>query len=302
MPETSAPDSTILPRVWVAGARVATNGTALSALDRGFTLADGLFETLRVYGGVPFRIDQHLDRLEVGARRLAIVLPPLYELRAMLLGAAAECVAGGALDCALRLTLSRGVGLGGFAPSSGTTPTVVVVASRLPPAVSAAGLTAVVVAGRRNEFAATSGIKTLAYTESVVALLDARAAGADEAILLDTAGHLSEASASNLFIVHGRAVVTPPAECGVLPGITRACVLELCVELGFECEARVAEREELATATELFATSSLREIAPIVRVDGRAVGAGVPGAVTSALQRAFEGLVRRECGEPTCGG
>ena len=148
---------------------------------------------------------------------------------------------------------------------------------------------------RRNEYAFTSGVKTLSYTESVVALAQAKAAGADDAIFLDTAGHVSEATASNLFAVIDGVLVTPPLSCGVLPGITRAIVLDLAPSLGVAAVEREMAEPELALASELFLTSSIREIAPLVRIATTAIGAGRIGPVTTKLIDAYAALVREEC-------
>jgi branched-chain amino acid aminotransferase len=157
------------------------------------------------------------------------------------------------------------------------------------------GLSAHVASGRRNQHSMTAGLKTVAYTDSVAALLEARRAGADEAILLDTDGHCSEASASNLFALIDGALVTPPVSCGALPGVTRAVVFELAGRRGVSSTERVLELEELCLAGEAFLTSSIRGIAPLVRVGSRVVGAGVPGDVTRALIDDHAALIREEC-------
>lgn len=294
--QRATPGAGTLPAVWVNGRRHDPAGAHLSALDRGFTLADGLFETMRVYGGVPFRLAQHLARLERGAAALDIPLPAA--VREWVLAAVADA---GAPELAVRLTVSRGAGGAGLAPppASACTPTVVVTVSALPAFPSStydAGLVGHVATGRRNERSATAGLKTLAYTESVAALLEARRAGADEAILLDTDGHCSEASASNLFAWTGTELLTPPLSCGALPGITREAVLEAARARRVPTEERPFALEELLAAREAFLTSSLREIAPLVRVGASPIGGGAPGPVTREISAAFRALVRGECG------
>ena len=165
-----------------------------------------------------------------------------------------------------------------------------------PAAVYDIGLTAHVASGRRNERAMTAGLKTLAYTDAVAALLEARRAGADEALFLDTEGHCSEATSSNLFAWTGTTLVTPPVSCGALPGITRAAVLELASALGVPRAERVIGLDELLSAKEAFLTSSLRGLAPLVRVDAHPIGRGMPGAMTRQLAEAYAALVARECG------
>jgi branched-chain amino acid aminotransferase len=279
--------------IWINGIRQSDDGPHVSARDRGFTLADGLFETMRAQGGMVFRLTRHLARLRHGLERLAIPEP-----------AGLEAAIGRALAAwtqpaaAIRLTVTRGTGPAGLAPPMDVSPTVVVALAPMPAfprAIYDLGLQAVVAAGRRNEYALTAGLKTTAYTDAVVALADATRAGAAEAIFLDTEGHCSEATASNLFIWSGRTLLTPPRSCGALPGITREAVLDLAATFGVPADERTFGLDELLGAGEAFLTSSLRGLAPLVRVDATAIGGGVPGPLTRQLMAAWQALVEREC-------
>jgi branched-chain amino acid aminotransferase len=283
--------------VWVNGERMASDAMHLSALDRGFTLADGIFETMLIRRGVIFRLERHLQRLRDGARVLRIGLPYTIESE---LEEAARTAAGasGKEAAAVRLTVSRGPGAHGLAPRDVATGTVVITADALPAfpaALHEHGLSALTASARRDERALTSGVKTLAYTEAIASLGRARDEGADEVIFLDTEGHVSEASASNIFIVSGAALVTPPLSCGVLPGITREAIIELAATLGVQMMERPVSPSELSGADEAFLTSSLRGIAPLVRVDGRAIASGSVGQVTRELSAAYSELVESEC-------
>ena len=279
--------------IWVDGERLAPDTRHLSARDRGFTLADGLFETMRVHAGTVFRLDRHLARLERGLAALGIPVRP--ELRQWVLDATAPV---GDDEAAVRLTVTRGVGVAGVAPPAEVSPTVVVAVNPLPvfpPDTYEKGLAAHVASGRRNEYAMTAGLKTLAYTDSIAALLEAQRAGAQEAIFLDVEGHCSEATASNLFIWHDGGLLTPPVSCGALPGITRAAILELAPALGIRAAERAFGVGELVGAEEAFLTSSLRRIAPLVRVGDRTIGRATPGDITRRLADAYAALVRAEC-------
>lgn len=280
--------------VWVNGQRLPPAGAHISARDRGFTLADGVFETMKVLRGKVFRLDRHLDRIAGSLRTLTIPQPP--ELREWV----DEAVrAAHAPEASVRLTVTRGVAPGGVGAPTDPSPTVVVTVAP-PPAFGTAiyegGLTATIASGRRNEHSMTAGLKTLAYTDSVAALIEARANGADEAIFLDTAGHCSEASASNLFAVVDGRLTTPPTTCAALPGITRATVIECAPDLGLPVDERTFTSDELGRAGEAFLTSSLRGIVPLVRVAGDAIGTGVPGPVTRQVMAAYAAIVARECG------
>jgi branched-chain amino acid aminotransferase len=283
-----------LPAVWVNGERQSSVGGHLSPLDRGLTLSDGLFETMHARGGAVFRLDQHVARLERGLATLEIPAPP--ELRAWVSTALRESAMRH--DASVRVTVTRGVGGGGIAPPSSPHPTAIVVVSPFPDFpfhVYEHGISAHVASGVRNERAMTAGLKTLAYTDAIVALLEARRAGADEALFLDMEGHCSEATASNLFAVIDGTLVTPPASCGALPGITRAAVMELARALDLPVDERAFGLEELLAADEAFLTSSLRAIAPLVRVDTQPIGRGAPGPLTRELMAEYAALVAREC-------
>jgi len=278
-------------KLWVNGAEMRPDAPAIAALDRGFTLGDGLFETMRAQEGVIFRLDAHLDRLCAGARLLDIPLPG--GLREHVATAARGT--GAYRNASVRLTVSRGAAPPGLAPPLIPQPTVAVAVHPIVRPRVPEPLVAAMAIGRRNEYARTAGVKTLAYTESVVALAQARAAGANDAVFLDTAGHVCDATASNLFAVIDGTLVTPPRSCGVLPGITRTAVLELARTLGIAAMEREIAEAELALASEIFLTSSIREIAPVVRVAERAVGAGQLGHITVRLVEAYRALVRLEC-------
>ncbi len=279
--------------IWINGERQSPGANHLSARDRGFTLADGLFETMRLHGGVIFRREQHLSRLRRGLRALAIAEPP--SLGDWLATAAADA---GTDDASIRLTISRGAGPGGVAAPPDARPTVAVVVSPWPffaAVIYERGLALAIASGRRNEYAMTAGLKTINYTDAVAALLEAQRGGADEALFLDTEGHCSEGTASNLFAWTGDALVTPPLSCAALPGVTRAAVLEIGRALGLDVREAWLGPDALAAAPEAFLTSSLRGIAPIATLAGRAIGEGRPGPMTMRVAEAYRQLVEQEC-------
>lgn len=281
--------------IWVNGERLPNDGLHLSARDRGLTLADGVFETMRARGAAVFRLERHLARL---ARTLgALAMPEPAELRDWLIAAvrAADLPHAG-----VRLTVTRGIGPAGVAPPEDVRPTVLVAVNPMPafPAsIYEAGLSAFVVSGRRNEYAMTAGLKTLSYTDNVAALLEAQRAGADEALFLDIEGHCCEASASNLFVWSGGMLMTPPLSCGALPGVTREAILELAASAGVRTAEQAFGLDDLYAADEAFLTSSLRSIAPLVRVGEQKIGDGTPGATTRRLAAAYADLVARECNQ-----
>lgn len=276
--------------VWLNGELVDEASAVVSVNDRGFLLGDGLFETVRVYDGRAFALEAHLDRLRRCAARIRLPLPDGLE------DAVAETVAASGLsDAAVRLTISRGSGGNGLLAPDPSAPTVTITIRPYEPVADwyERGLRATIAGGRVDENRATAGLKHLGYLEAILELDHARAAGCDDALFLDTAGHLVEATASNLFVVLDGVVMTPPLSCGVLPGITRAIVLRLAAARGDPVREEPILTDMLARASEAFLTSSLREIVPLVRVDGRPVGSGCPGPLTQRILSDYLELVRR---------
>lgn len=267
-------------KVWLSGVLVEEDAARVSPSDHGFLVGDGVFETLRWYGGRPFALDEHLRRLADGCRKLGISRPDPVELER---AAYAVVAANGLADARMRITVTSGSGPPGLVRGTGA-PTVLVVALPLspwPPTSSA-----VTSSLRRDEQGPLAGVKTVSLAESAVALAQARAAGADEALVLNRRGELCEATTANVFLVHDEIAATPPVAAGCLAGITREHVLALgAVE-------RALSPADVASAQEAFLTSSTREVQPLVAVDGRPVGAGEPGPVTRALAQAYARLVR----------
>jgi branched-chain amino acid aminotransferase len=299
--------------VWINGEPRDWDAAHISVRDRGLALGDGVFETMRLRGGTIFRLHRHLARLHHGLEVLGIPAPP--RVREWVLTAAADAVrrisptptsgsdnAGGQTgDLAVRLMITRGVGPGGVLPPSQPDPTVVIVVGPMPnfpAAIYETGLRAQIATGRRNEQSATVGLKIPAYADAVVALTVAQRAGFDEAIFLDTEGHCSEATSSNLFVWTGEELLTPPLTCAALPGIVRRVVMEIARTLGIAAEERVVPPDLLFKAREAFLTSSLRGIAPLVQVHDIRVGDGVPGPVTRQIAAAYAAMVAHDCGSP----
>ncbi|WP_437968207.1 aminotransferase class IV [Sorangium sp. So ce260] len=296
----------------------------VSVYDRGFLYGDSVFETIRTYGGEPFALDEHLARLERSAERIAIALPIPRdalgrEVRALIRAATAAEGAGAAAGSAappatspatppatpiesyVRVMLTRGSGPLGLDPALAGAPLRVIVVEPLKPLPGALYREGISVVTTRTQRAgdAAPGAKISNYLESLLALREARAAGAHEALILDPSGHVVEGTTSNVFLVErrpaahagaedtGHLLITPPREAGILVGITRANVIDVAGELGIPVCCEPVTMARLLSAEEVFITSSLREIVPVVRVDGHSIGAGVPGAKTRALHIAF---------------
>lgn len=270
--------------IFLNGRLVARDQARIDPTDRGLLLGDGLFETLRSRDGRVAGLPAHLERLGRGAEVLGIPVPDIDLPAAVAQTLAANDLTSG--TAALRITLTRGPGPRGLAPPAEPQPTLMIIAVAAAPP-SDAPLKAVIAATRRNEQSPLAQLKTLNYLDNVLAKSEAEARGADDALLLNTAGRLACASAANLFLVRGRRLLTPPPGEGVLPGITRAEVIALAAELDLAVTETPLEPDQLRSADEAFLTNSLIQIRPLVAVNDRPLGDGTPGPVTRQLIEAY---------------
>lgn len=270
----------------------------IPVMDHGFLFGDSVYETLRSYRGRFFRFEQHHARLENSADSLELELPlDQEEFRAR---CAATVEAAGEPDAAVRIVVTRGVGPMDIDPRSCEAPNVLVFARprpRYPEHAYRDGLAIALVARQRNpKKSLDPNVKSGNYLNNVLALLEARKAGAYEGVMCNAEGHVAEGTTSNLFFVKDGALRTAPLSVGLLSGITRRAVLELAGELGVPVHEERFQAEELLAADECFITSSLKQVMPITRIDDRSVGDGRVGPVTSGLLEGYRRLVREETG------
>lgn len=281
--------------VYLNGSLVPENEAKVSISDRGFLYGDGLFETMRAYAGKIFRLEKHLQRLFCSARMISLSISEGE--KEMKEAVYRTLKANNLKEAYLRLTISRGEGGRGPDITDNLRANMVIVAKPLPiypPQWYEEGIKAVVVRIRRDEISPLSRIKSLNYLPNILARLEAKDKEADEGIMLNSQGHLAEGTVSNLFLVSHGKIITPSVESGILPGITRATILELAPQQGLEISEREIKLTELREAEEAFLTNSLREVVPLTRVDGHPIGEGKPGKITKTLAEAYSRLVKRE--------
>jgi branched-chain amino acid aminotransferase len=271
------------------GVLVAPEEASVSVFDRGFLYGDAVFEVLRTYGGRPFSLQEHLARLRRSADKVFIPMPVDEATFGREVEAALAAV--GNDESYVRIVLTRGSGPLSLDPDTATRPLrVILVEPVTPPArdLYVRGIALAVVHGRRvTDDTAAAGAKVTNYLPNLLALREAKRKGTQEALFVDAAGHVLEGASSNVFIVAGGRVSTPPVAAGILPGITRAHVLAAAVALGMSMDERLVPFDEVLAADEVFVTSSIRELLPVVRVDDHIVGTGTPGPTARALHRRF---------------
>lgn len=265
----------------------------LSPFDHGFLYGYGLFETMRAYEGHIFRLDRHLTRLRCSAESLGL-RPKLdaFDLE----NACVETLQANKLkDARLRLTITAGEG--DMTPDLNTCSnlTVLVAAKNfvpLPPERYEQGFKAALSFLRRDSQSPLSRLKCTCYVSNILARMEAKAAGCDEAIMLNELGYIAEGSTANIFLVSKGELSTPSLESGILPGITREAVLEIARDLNIKTVERQVELRELSRAEEAFVTNSIIEVMPLTWLNGEPIGTGKPGKLTRNLMAAYKELVK----------
>lgn len=285
--------------VWLNGDVVDGEAAHLSVFDRGFLLGDGVFETLRAARGVPVELEEHFERLRVSADGLGIPLPD--DLEDQLESGIIELLAANGLggpsgDASIRITVSRGPSRGrGLLPTDeAVEPTIAIQAWPIAPPPAGhleAGLHLVASAVRRDPESPLAALKTTSRADYVYARLEARKAGADDAIFLTIDGHLSEATSANLFVVREAELATPSLACAILPGTTRSWILSWATEVGLATQEGWLTTRDLAEADEAFLSSSVAGILPVTRFEGAPIGSGLPGPWTAKARAAREAFL-----------
>lgn len=280
--------------VWVDGKLVPKHEAVVNVFDHGLLYGDGVFEGIRLYAGKIFEAEAHIKRLYESAKAIRLELPIPQSV--WIDGIYETAKANGFTDCYVRAVATRGVGALGINPLTCERPTCFIICDSLqlyPKELYEKGMSVVTSSVTRNHpNALSSRIKSLNYLNNVLGKLDALDAGVHDAIMLNTEGHVAEATAANIFIVRDGVVSTPSVECGLLEGVTRNVILRLCKQLGIPAVERVVPRFDLYVADECFLTGTGAEVMPITQIDKRSVGNGSVGPITKQLLAAFHKLAR----------
>ncbi len=287
--------------VYLNGNIVKEADAKISVFDHGFLYGDGVFEGIRAYNGRIFCIDEHIDRLYESAESIMIKIPLS---RKEMKNAIIETVRRNDLkDAYIRPVISRGKGALGLDPRGCSEPTIVIIVDaetrhpedmRAKP-LSKQGIKVITTAWRRNGPDILSPrIKSTNYLNNILAKQQANAVGAQDAIFLNQQGYVCELTGDNLFIIKNARLITPPLWLGILDGITRREVLRIASEQSFETAEEPLTMHDLYTCDECFCTATRIEVIPIVWIDGRQIGDGMPGPITVKLKEAYIELVKRE--------
>jgi len=286
-------------KIYVDGKFYSEANAKVSVLDHGLLYGDGIFEGIRFYNGRVFRLEEHLNRLWDSARSICLEIP--MTMRDMT-EAVLETIRQNHLrDGYIRLLVTRGIGNLGLNPTQCKCPSVIIIAATIAlyhPDVYRKGLSIVTCATRRSNPAALNpAVKSLNYLNNVMARIEANLARADEALMLNDAGNVAECTADNVFVVKRGQIFTPPITAGALRGITRSIVFEIAAELGIKVSETDITRHDVFVADECFLTGTAAEIIPVVKADGRLIGNGKPGPITTRTMARFREMTR-ETGTP----
>jgi branched-chain amino acid aminotransferase len=287
-------------KIYIDGKFYSEVDAKISVFDHGLLYGDGIFEGIRFYNnGRVFRLCEHLDRLWDSARSICLEIPMTKQ---GMTEALLETIRQNHLrDGYVRLVVTRGIGNLGLNPTQCKWPSVIIIVAAITlyhENLYKKGLTIVTCATRRcNPGALNPAVKSLNYLNNVMARLEANLADADEALMLNDAGNVAECTADNVFIVKRSQIVTPPVTAGALRGITRSVAFEIAAELGFKTLKADITRQDVYAADECFLTGTAAEIVPVVKADGRLIGNGKPGPITTRIIARFR-VLTRETGTP----
>lgn len=257
-----------------------TTAARISVLDRGLLRGEGVFETIRTYAGVPFAVSRHLARMHQSAAAAGIRLPPDPALVDAIIAA---CAANGFAETRVHLTVTGGPGGPAPDPTGDVEPTTIAIAGEIRDPEGVAEVTAVTLPWVRHEGAALTGVKPTSYLDHLIGHKWALSHGADEGLWRNSAGDVTEATGSNLFVVRAGVVSTPPVAAGLLPGVTRDLVLERCLARGVPAEESTLAVADLVGADECFLTSTTKEAVAVTAVDGHRIGAGAHPVVDAIV-------------------
>ncbi len=276
-------------KIYMSGRLVPENQAKVSVFDHGLLYGDGIFEGIRSYNGRVFMLEEHVARLYRSAKAIALEIPMTQ--KEMADAVVKTCKANTCMNGYIRLVVTRGVGTLGLNPFTCKKPEVIIIAAGIqlyPADLYKQGLKIVTVGTIRNHTESVNPmIKSLNYLNNILGKIEAINAGVPEAIMLNHAGYVAEATGDNIFAVYGKKLLTPPASSGALVGVTRNVVMTIARERGYTVEEPMMTRYDLYNADEVFLTGTAAEIIGVGEIDRRVIGRGKPGPVTHELGETY---------------
>lgn len=280
--------------VYIDGKYFNKEDAKISVWDHGFLYGDGVFEGIRIYSGNIFRMKQHIERLYDSAKSICLDIPLSKD--EMTAAVVETCKKNNIVDGYIRLVVSRGCGDLGLDPKKCSKPAIIIIADKIslyPEEKYENGLKVIISSVRKNFTESINPkIKSLNYLNNILAKIEAGNTGADEVVLVNVNGYVTECSADNIFIVKNGILYTPHPSVGILEGITRGAVIDIAKEEGLEVREDFLTSHDLYVADEMFLTGSGAELIPVVWINGRVIGDGKPGKMTMELLKKFRELVK----------
>ena len=276
-------------KIYLDGKFVDQADAKISVFDHGLLYGDGVFEGIRLYQGNVFRLEEHLERLEMSAKAILLDLP--WSRKEISDATRETCRQNGLTDGYIRLVVTRGVGDLGLSPWLCPKPSIFIIAAKIalyPAEHYTSGLSICTVPTRRiNPAALPPTVKSLNYLNNILAKIEAKQSGCLEAIMLNDQGYVAECTGDNLFVIRKGEILTPSASQGALKGITRDAIFDIAAEIGVPMREANLTRYDVWCADECFLTGTAAEVIPVVKLDGRVIGDGKPGSVTARVLEAF---------------
>ena len=268
----------------------------ISVFDHGFLYGDGIFEGIRLYQGCVFRLDEHLERLEMSAKAICLTMLSTRQQIADIV--CESCRRNNLTDGYIRLVVSRGYGDLGLSPKNCPTPSIICIADTIklyPEELYTTGMKIITSPTRRISPAALPPmIKSLNYLNNIMAKIEAQQHGFHECLMLNEQGYVSECTGDNVFLIHKGRLITPASHTGALVGITRQVALEVAAALGIPTVETNITRYDVWNADECFLTGTAAEVIPVIEVDARTIGTGKPGPLTAKILAEFRKKASRE--------
>lgn len=283
-------------KVYINGEYFKKKDAKISVFDHGLLYGDGVFEGIRSYNRLVFKLKEHIDRLYESAHGIML---KIYLSKEEMIKAVIDTLKLNQLDDAyVRLIVTRGIGDLGLDPRKCENASIIIIADKIqlyPKELYKDGMSIITVPTPRNiPEALNPQIKSLNYLNNILGKIEAINSGYEEAIMLTASGYVAECTGDNIFIIKDNALITPPAYLGILKGITRAAAMSIGKKLGLDVKEDVLTRHNLFTADECFLTGTAAEIIPVVNIEKRIIGTGKPGNTTLKLISEFKKLTKKD--------